>query len=318
MRPLLFLFLVAMPAQARDLMLALPIDCVPGESCFVQNYVDADPGPGAADFTCGPQTYDGHKGTDFALISDAQMEAGVNVLAAAPGTVKAVRDGMADANQSLPGAPDIKGRECGNGVLIDHGGGWTTQYCHMREGSIAVAPGRRVGAGTVLGQVGLSGQTEFAHVHITLRHDDAVVDPFDPDGIVRCLAPPGPTLWTSGLGYDSGGLIAIGVSDHVPDYAEMPKGTAGLGRLDTAMPALVVWGYLYGTRTDDVLHLTLDGPGGSVVDQTVRLEKAQARAYRAAGKKAHGPWQPGTYKGSVTIERNGKTIAGREIELEMD
>ena len=76
--------------------LALPLDCTLGESCFIQNYVDDDPGPGAADFTCGALTYDGHKGTDFALTSIAAMEAGVTVRAAAPGVVRGVRDGMPD------------------------------------------------------------------------------------------------------------------------------------------------------------------------------------------------------------------------------
>ncbi|NDW53196.1 M23 family metallopeptidase [Aliiroseovarius sp. PrR006] len=28
-------------------------------------------------------------------------------------------------------------------MLIDHGGGWESQYCHMRAGSIAVEVGQR-------------------------------------------------------------------------------------------------------------------------------------------------------------------------------
>ena len=53
-----FTALVATPALAGPLQLALPLDCTLGETCFIQNYVDNDPGAGAADFTCGTLTYD--------------------------------------------------------------------------------------------------------------------------------------------------------------------------------------------------------------------------------------------------------------------
>ncbi|MCG6904806.1 MAG: M23 family peptidase, partial [Rhodobacter sp.] len=61
------LVLCAAPAASQPLRLDLPIDCVIGDSCFVQNYVDRDPGPGAVDFACHGLTYDGHQGTDIAL-----------------------------------------------------------------------------------------------------------------------------------------------------------------------------------------------------------------------------------------------------------
>ena len=68
--------LAAFPAAGAPTF-SLPVDCTLGESCFIQNYVDQDPGPRAQDFTCGPLTYDGHKGTDFALPSTEIMAQGV-------------------------------------------------------------------------------------------------------------------------------------------------------------------------------------------------------------------------------------------------
>src|SRR6056297_3565665 len=141
----LSLALAPPPALAEPPVLDLPVACVLGETCHLQQFPDRDPGPGARDFTCGPLSYDGHKGTDVALASEADMRAGVAVLAAAGGVVKAVRDGMADAAQGDVGAPDITDRECGNGVVIDHGAGWETQYCHMARGSLRVARGEPVG-----------------------------------------------------------------------------------------------------------------------------------------------------------------------------
>jgi murein DD-endopeptidase MepM/ murein hydrolase activator NlpD len=56
------------------------------------------------------------------------MMKGVEVRAAASGVVRATRDGMLDVNLREIGPETIRGREGGNGVVIDHDGGWTTQY----------------------------------------------------------------------------------------------------------------------------------------------------------------------------------------------
>ena len=98
--------------------------------------------------------------------------------AAADGVVKATRDGMADVSIRETGREAVSGREAGNGVLIDHGGGWETQYSHLLFGSVSVEPGDRVVAGTPLGMIGLSGQTEFPHLHFTLRRRGMAIDPY--------------------------------------------------------------------------------------------------------------------------------------------
>jgi hypothetical protein len=49
---LLILSTSALPASAEVFLLAQPIDCILGQDCFIQQYVDHDPGPGAMDFTC--------------------------------------------------------------------------------------------------------------------------------------------------------------------------------------------------------------------------------------------------------------------------
>ena len=53
LRAALAAVLLAAPVAASDISLSLPVDCVPGETCHFQNYVDRDPGPGAADYRCG-------------------------------------------------------------------------------------------------------------------------------------------------------------------------------------------------------------------------------------------------------------------------
>jgi murein DD-endopeptidase MepM/ murein hydrolase activator NlpD len=113
--------LMALASPAGAFELAFPAGCTLGQDCYIQQYHDHDPGPEATDYTCGPLSYDGHDGTDIALPTRADMAAGVAVLAAAPGVVKGLRDGVADA------APFPTGQDCGNGVVIDHGNGWETQ-----------------------------------------------------------------------------------------------------------------------------------------------------------------------------------------------
>src|SRR3546814_8828897 len=61
----------------------LPLDCPADIACTVQNYIDHDPGPGWRDHTCGPLSYDGHRGIDIRLPTLVEMRRGVAVVAAA-------------------------------------------------------------------------------------------------------------------------------------------------------------------------------------------------------------------------------------------
>ena len=71
--------------------------CEPHKTCFIQSYVDIDPGAGAKDYACGGATYDEHNGIDFRLLSAAARQG-----AAWPcsrrrtARSKATRDGVAD------------------------------------------------------------------------------------------------------------------------------------------------------------------------------------------------------------------------------
>ena len=65
--------------------------------------------------------------------------------------VKAVRDGMKDVDVAIAGVKSVEGRECGNGLVVSHRGGWETQYCHLRRGSVAVKAGDAVSRGQRLG-----------------------------------------------------------------------------------------------------------------------------------------------------------------------
>lgn len=304
LRALVALLCLTAPAAAVDL--GWPVDCRLGETCHVQNYVDHDPGTGTEDFACGALTYDGHDGTDIALPSLAAMQAGVAVRAAAAGVVKGVRDGMPDISIRDPAAPELDGKDCGNGVLIDHGEGWQTQYCHMKLGSITVKPGQTVDAGAVLGQVGLSGNTEFPHLHLAVRKDGAELDPFDTEAQAVCGGE-APALWAEPVAYAPGGMIAAGFATAVPDYAAVQAGTAG-ETIAANAPALVFWAWYFGPRVGDEVRLEITGPEGVFFEDSFRVEKTQAQAFRAGGRKLRTALAPGQWTGTATLIRDGKAL----------
>lgn len=293
---------------ANDIVLGIPIDCDLGSECFVQQYVDHDPSPASMDFRCSNLSYDSHKGTDFALRSLAQMERGVNVIAAAAGTVQATRDGMRDVLFEEDARSLLNGRDCGNGVVVAHADGWTTQYCHLKRGSITVGQGDRVEQSSVLGQVGLSGRTQFPHVHLTVRKGGDVVDPFDPDGQISCASPSSDTLWQTPPPYRPGGVLSVGFADAVPEFDAIKAGRAAAATLRADAPALVVFGYAFGGKAGDRLQLRIDGPDGVLVDETVEIVKDQAQFFRAVGKKRSANWQPGKYQGTVSLQRGDHLI----------
>jgi hypothetical protein len=139
----------------------LPIACTIGKDCWVQNYVDHAPGPGAMDYTCGHLTYDKLAGTEIRLSDQAAVRRGVPVLAAAPGVVLRWLNST-DAAQ----------------VVVGVGEGWETEYTHLLHDSIVVKVGQHVEAGQKLGLVGPAGDTEIPHVNFTVRYKEKAIDPF--------------------------------------------------------------------------------------------------------------------------------------------
>ena len=310
MRWMAALAMAAMPAWA-DITLVPPVDCALGDTCFIQNYVDTDPGPGHRDFACGHLSYDGHDGTDFAVPTLADMETGVNVLAPADGRVVGIRDGMPDIAINAPGAPPLEGRDCGNGVAIDHGNGWNTQLCHLANGSVRVRSGDMVTAGQPIGQIGLSGRTEFPHVHLSVRHNGQAVDPFRPVPADSCDAAASPGLWAKPLAYLPAAITGVGLAPSPPDFATLLAGLPTPDPLPRQPPALVLWAVLMGPAADDRVILRLTGPSGVVLDQTITLERNQARAFRYIGRRTPAAgWPPGPYSGEATLIR-GNTVMDR-------
>jgi len=318
--------LVALPVSAEPLF-GLPLVCPLGAVCPIQQFVDLDPGPGARDPWCGTKTYDGHKGTDFRVLSMRDVDRGVEVVAMADGVVKAGRDGMADRLVATDqDRQAISSRECGNGLVLDHGGGFETQYCHMRQGSLRLAPGAQVRKGDVLGFVGASGLAAFPHVHVSLRRDGKEIDPFTGLSAGEACTKYDASGTGAGL-LDAEAMAALGAPDFPTvlsaGFADGPVNdrqfmSTGLpGSPDRRSPALVGYIWAINLAEGDRFMLRIEKDGQLFSEQiTEPLDRSKAVYVAFAGKK--GAPQPGQYRLEVAIVRQGGKIAIEIKDLRVD
>ena len=310
----------ASTAPSATLVLAKPIACDIGTTCFIQQYADHDPGPGAKDYMCGHNVYDKHDGTDIRLLDKAAEARGVAVLAAADGVVVNMRDGEPDwAIGEFAQAKVNMDKACGNGVLIQHANGWDTQYCHLRQGSVVVKPGQTVTAGTQLGLVGQSGDAQFPHLHLSVRHERKSVDPFA-YGQTSCGKPA--SLWAPGTAdqmlYHDRQILNAGFAQQAIGADDIERG--GLIAPTRSSPALVVYIRAIGLSQGDIQTLVLYGPDGQEMARSVipPLNRDKAQYQMFVGKKlTTSAWPAGRYRGAYSVTHDGKVMLSRDIGISL-
>lgn len=314
-------FLVGQAVAASELRLDLPIRCVLGHDCFIQNYFDHDSSPGWRDYACGRLSYDRHAGTDFRLKSHRQLLDGVEVIAAASGTVQAVRAGEPDVSIRQQPLDSVNPKDAGNGVRIAHDNGWETQYSHLRHASIRVRPGQIVQAGEVLGLVGLSGNTEFPHVDFTVRKDGIPVDPF---GLERkACGSTASTLWSDAalhqLAYQPTAIVLAGYADRVLTTRELESGDHFQSSFSDRASALVFHVEVMGARQGDIETLRITSSNGKLVAERVKeIGKDFALLQSYLGKRTpDAAWPAGEYIGHYALQRDQSVIATIFVRIDV-
>src|SRR3546814_18786942 len=84
----------------------------------------------------------------------------------------------------------------------------------MRNGSLAVRVGQRVTRGDKLGLIGLSGNTDFPHLHFAVTRGNVLLDPFTGGQPSAACGAAAQSLWSPAaqaeLSYRAGGLLSAG------------------------------------------------------------------------------------------------------------
>ncbi len=175
------------PASPDLVQLSWPIRKAASQTDYsiegISNYVDENPAfPNQLlDWNCGARTYDqpsgyNHGGIDIFTWPFAWKKVddnGVEIIAAAPGTIIQKNDGNFDRNCAFNnGTP--------NAVYIRHSDGSVAWYLHMKSGSPTTKQvGDTVAAGEKLGIVGSSGSSTGPHLHFEIYNaNNQLQDPF--------------------------------------------------------------------------------------------------------------------------------------------
>ena len=313
-RVFLTICLSVLSSFSKPIVLNWPLACNINENCFIQQYMDIDESEGILDFSGGAITYNGHKGTDIRLTTLKAMNKGVNVLSSAKGKVIGIRNNISDkfirTNQDRV---NLKGKDCGNGVLVSHRNGWETQYCHMKKGSIVVKMGQMVSAGEILGEVGLSGLTQFPHLHISIRKDGKKVDPFSL----------GANLWNKKLKdkliYQATQIINLGFSDIALTMTQIESGVFQDFIPSSSSSSLLAYVRVINLRKGDRVRLIFTMSNEKIISKTFKLikrNKAQ-QMYFIGKRRPSSGWNKGLIKVEVQVIRKGIILVKKNYEKKL-
>jgi murein DD-endopeptidase MepM/ murein hydrolase activator NlpD len=291
------------------------------KDCMVQNYFDHGSASGARDYTCGYLTYPTHTGTDFRVKDHEAMRRGVEVIAAADGVVRAVRDGEDDIPISLKGVSNLHGKDAGNAVVLVHADGMETQYSHLRKHSVAVRVGQSVSKGDKLGLVGESGRADFPHVDFSVRVKNQAVDPFSAQtNSHECSQVSSRfSIWSSEakekLAYQSTGILTLGWADKVPSRLEIDAANFDRQLLNDTSAHIVAWAELWGVQTNDEWLVQVWDPDGKLIMTGGKKFSGNQAIAVVAIDKLRGliSWPSGPYLMLVQVRRGASIIAvGRD------
>lgn len=246
---------------------AWPIMGENGKEWVLNNYVDLFAGPGTQDYTLGPidaaKTYDGHNGLDIDLANFREMDAGVGIHAIAPGVITRVISNHPDRNTSC-----ISNNW--NVVEVDQADGNYVYYGHMKTDSPVVSVGQSVLKGDLLGQVGSSGCSTDAHLHLEIRSQGSVIDPFRDK--LLCDAPP----YSTGLRIRTGALLEAPLSLYTEPLKDPPPDEASIH----SGVVLAVIAYAANGLVGDILKIEIEDPSGTFYTDRVKVFNTEYRTSR--------------------------------------
>jgi hypothetical protein len=193
----------------------------------------------------------------------------------------------------------------------------------MARGSVAVRSGREVKAGDRIGQIGLSGLTEFPHLHFAVLKDGKPVDPFA-YGAPEKSCGGGRSLWEPSaqraLAYQAGSVLNKGFSPAPVTMEAIESGAAEQNTPTTGSPALVAYVRAIGLKGGDVQILALFDPDGKPLTQSkappLDRDKAQWMLFTGV-RQPEGGFRPGLYRALYRVERDGRPAIEQAFGIDL-
>lgn len=218
---------------------------------YISNYLDLDPDTTVKeDWYCFTndyaRNYEGHNGADICPYPYGwQMmdDESVDVIAAADGVIGAIFDGNTfDRNCSKPHTFIINDTldntgYLGNYVRIDHAGGLTTLYGHLKHGTLTdLNVGDSVKSGDYLGKIGSSGNSTGPHLHFQVMWYGSLVEPWKGNedvGEPNCNFTYYQSLWNNQIPYYNTQLIRVATHFGAPTETSCTNYEAGSNETET-------------------------------------------------------------------------------------
>lgn len=136
----------------------------------------------------------------------------------------------------------------GNAVLIDHGNGLQTLYGHMSQ--VGTSVGAQVGAGSVIGYVGSTGNSTGNHLHLSVIKDGEQIDPLP---------------YVQGASISAGNTLASALMSayYTKKYGTASTTSAGGDLTSWITQALQITGQLTPTNLSNTIALAQGESGGN-------------------------------------------------------
>lgn len=303
-----FLSSSATSYAVEDFKLAFPVKCALNQNCYISSYFDNDRSIGSkADYRCGQVVEnDNQNGIHISLSNFINSKLKVPVLAAADGRVVSIAEGLEDLVINRNKVNQFDGNACGNGIIIEHGGGWFTRYCHLQQDSVLVSVGDEVKKRQYIASIGSSGMTDWPRLDFSVSQNNYLFDPFSGKTTLESCGGSISPLWEEDLPYTPFQILNTGFVIGTPapkaaelgtlqDYQHIPHFSSNLS----------FWALLFNIRDGDRLIMTLTDPDGHVIeeiDQVLPINASRQLVFLNAKNKSTF-WTPGLYIGEVRIER---------------
>jgi murein DD-endopeptidase MepM/ murein hydrolase activator NlpD len=189
---------------------------------------------------------------------------------------------------------------------------------------LRVKPGQVVRAGQPIGRPGLSGETEFPHLHFEVRHRGQVVDPFAPLAPVAGGCGGGAPLWdgptASAAAYKLRTILNFGFVSQPITASDVESGRAAEITPNAGAGDLIAYVRALGLQAGDVQRMVLTGPHGSVLfnQSTPALDHAKAQFFQMFGvRRSPGGWRKGPYTAVYSVVHGNKTVLAKRFAIVM-